>query len=187
VEAEDPLSQLADIHLPDAVSFWPPAPGWWLLLAVVLFALTLLWHRQYLLWQQNRRLQLVLAELARALRTHQQQSAQAAQANQAGLALLYACNSLLKRVALLHHGEAEVAPLSGSAWLNFLDRTGGNTEFTIGAGKVLGDGEYRPRFEADAEALYQVARHWIVQQYQTKKPGTAITQPDAPVQSGAAT
>ena len=31
METEDPLSQLADIHLPEAVSAWPPAVGWWLL------------------------------------------------------------------------------------------------------------------------------------------------------------
>lgn len=183
MEAEDPLSQLADIHLPGAVSFWPPAPGWWLLLAVVLFALALLGRQQYRLWQKNRRLQLVLAELALTWRVYQQQAGP----NQAGLSFLYAVNSLLKRVALLHHGEAAVAPLTGAAWLNFLDRTGGNTEFTLGAGKVLGDGEYRPRFEADAEALYQVARHWIVLQYQSKKPGAAIDQSAAPVTSGAAT
>ena len=29
----DPLSQLRGLHLPEAVSPWPPAPGWWILLA----------------------------------------------------------------------------------------------------------------------------------------------------------
>ena len=31
----DPLSELRDLHLPAAVSPWPPAPGWWILLALI--------------------------------------------------------------------------------------------------------------------------------------------------------
>ncbi len=34
------LEQLRDIHLPEAVHWWPPAPGWWLV-AALLLALTI--------------------------------------------------------------------------------------------------------------------------------------------------
>ena len=36
---EDPLAQLRDLHLPQAVADWPPALGWWLLAGLVLFGL----------------------------------------------------------------------------------------------------------------------------------------------------
>ena len=46
----DPLAELRDIHLPEAVSLWPLAPGWWLLLALIAAVLGLsiaVWLRRY--------------------------------------------------------------------------------------------------------------------------------------------
>lgn len=163
MEAEDPLSQLADIHLPAAVSFWPPAPGWWVLAAMLLCGLVLLGYVQVRRWQQRQRLTRVLAELARARADWRK--ADDSKRNAAGLALLYAINSLLKRVALLQFPEAQVAPLAGTDWLTFLDTHGNTQDFSTGAGKVLADGEYRPVFDADGEALYQLAQRWIEGQY----------------------
>lgn len=163
MEAEDPLSQLADIHLPEAVPFWPPAPGWWVLAALLLCGLVLLGWVQLRRWQQRQRLARVLAELTQARLAWRQ--ADEINRNIAGLALLYAINSLLKRVALLHFPEARVAPLAGSEWLRFLDAQGATQDFTSGAGQVLAEGEYRPAFDADGEALCQLAAQWIQRQY----------------------
>ena len=38
----NPLDQLKPNHLPDPVSWWPPAPGWWMLAALTLAALALI-------------------------------------------------------------------------------------------------------------------------------------------------
>lgn len=40
------LEQLRDIHLPQAMHWWPPAPGWWIV-AILVLALTI-WLSRYL-------------------------------------------------------------------------------------------------------------------------------------------
>ncbi|MEC7549612.1 MAG: DUF4381 domain-containing protein, partial [Pseudomonadota bacterium] len=38
MDSEELLAQLADIHLPAEISFWPPAFGWWILALLLLVA-----------------------------------------------------------------------------------------------------------------------------------------------------
>jgi hypothetical protein len=165
MEAEDPLSELADIHLPDAVNFWPPAPGWWVLAVVVLIALALFYRQQLARVFLRRRLGSALREIDRAYRAFQG----AADRNAAGLQLLQIFNAVLKRVALVHYSNPELPRLSGRAWLRFLDAQMHSADFTVGTGQVLGDGIYRPVFNADVEALHALCRRWVEQCYLQKR------------------
>ena len=63
MESEDPLSQLADIHLPDPVSIWPLAPGWWLVIVLILAGLCWLSIQYIRKTILNRRLKAAQAEL----------------------------------------------------------------------------------------------------------------------------
>jgi len=179
VEAEELLNQLADIHLPAAVSYWPPAPGWWLLLALLLAGLGWVAFGYYRRWQQQQRLLQALAGLDKAWQTYMNAGTIDKQRNQAGLDFLYSCNSLLKRVAMAIHPDSEVAALSGQAWLEFLDASGKCEDFTKGAGMVLADGEYKPRFDADAQALAALVRSWITWQYPLDSPRKSDWNPMA--------
>ena len=62
----DPLQQLRDIHLPEPVSWWPPAPGWWILAALVVgLSLLLLvqWRKRRHLSKYRREALQILTEL----------------------------------------------------------------------------------------------------------------------------
>jgi hypothetical protein len=166
METEDPLSQLRDIHLPDAVSLWPPAPGWWLLLLVLIVGIVYLYRHAIAAMIRRRKLASVLRELDQAWAAFNEQATFDNRRNQAGLEFLAAINSLLKRVSQVMYPESGSGNLTGKDWLRFLDACDNSTDFSQGAGTVLSDGIYQRRFDADTEALYQAARHWIERRYQ---------------------
>ena len=146
---------LRDIHVPGAPPVWPPAPGWWLLGAVVLaglavIALRLLEHRR-----ARRRRERLIAELDGLLDT--------ARAERCSPALLGAVSALLKRAALRCFPRTEVASLTGPDWLAFLDRTGGGGGFAAGPGRALAYGAYAPERDCDAAAVIELARRWLRQ------------------------
>ena len=176
MEAEDPLSELADIHLPDAVGFWPPALGWWVLAVLVLLGLVLLYRQQLARVFLRRRMRFALRELDAAYLEFQA----AADRNVAGLQLLQRFNAVLKRVALVHYSDPDVPRLSGRAWLRFLDAQLQSADFSGGPGQALADGIYRPVFNADAEALHVLCRRWVEHCYlQPKKKQVAAPVPKA--------
>jgi hypothetical protein len=178
VEGKDPLSDLADIHLPPPVSPWPPAPLWWMLAALVLGLIAyacLVWFRR---WQLLQRQQHALDEIRQARALWQQTADKETIATPA---LLHTCNSVLKRVALVHYPETTVASLNGSRWLAFLDQSGGTDKFSQGPASLLADGGYRRTIAADADAvtaLTTVTEQWIERQYRQKR-RSAASKPEA--------
>jgi len=151
----DPLAQLKDIHLPPSPGPWPPAPGWWILLPLLLIATGLLLRH----WRKRRRARLQRERLAAALDAcWSRYQAHGDKGRLAG-----ECNAWLRRAAMTRFPEQGVASLAGDAWLEFLDRHGGGGGFTTEPGCVLRDAAYRPAPDIDPRGLYQLTRHWVLQ------------------------
>lgn len=158
MEPQDPLAQLRDIHLPDAVSAWPPAPGWWLLAAIIIALLCYLAVRIKKHWQQNNYRKLALKQLAEL---NQDQP----------IAYLQQLNQLLKRTALVANPNKDIASLNGEKWLTFLSTESLSDKKTLmdfqqGAGQVLAQGPYAPLSTANKiniTALEDLAQQWIKQ------------------------
>lgn len=149
MQEQDPLAQLRDIHLPEAISAWPPAPGWWVLfigIIALLAALAYYWRNHI---QCNRYRKHALQQLA----TLEQQ-------NPADY--LQQINRLLKQTALAAKPTINIAGLSGQQWLAFLDTSGNNTDFSQGIAKALLDGPYTPVVaDFNISELEKIARQWI--------------------------
>jgi len=150
---------LRDIHLPDPVSWWPPAPGWWMLLISLLAIALLSWflHHRY---RRN--------ALPRA--AHQALHSIGEDYRQSGDAQVLAqqLSMLLRRVSLSCYPRQEVAGLTGWAWLSLLDRTLPGDEFQHGVGRVLVDAPYSVDSRIDGPALLQLCERWLRQLFKAK-------------------
>lgn len=102
----NPLEQLRDIHMPEPVSAWPPAYGWWLLfgLSLVVIALVCIWLRKRYVRKTAQRL-----ALQRLKSIDETQDDWPSQLNQ-----------LIKRVCLSYFPATQVANLYGNDWIHFL-------------------------------------------------------------------
>jgi hypothetical protein len=148
------LLQLRDIHLPGQPAFWPPAPGWWLVAAIMIALLA--WMavsalRRYRIHRQRRRVLAALAGLEHELGSECSPEA------------LAGVSVLLRRLALLRFPRERVAALTGSAWLRFLDDSGGNGRFADGPGRILATGPYQRSLppDVDAAGLVVLVREWV--------------------------
>lgn len=152
-QAVDPLADLRGYHLPDPVSWWPPAPGWWLLalLGIALVVALASWLlRRYRRGAARRVARSELAGLRAAFARDQEAAAFAR-----GL------SRLLRRVALARFPRDQVAGLAGEDWLAFLDDHGGNGRFVEGPGRLLVEAPYRPTSKLPVDELADLARGWI--------------------------
>lgn len=144
---------LRDIHAAAPPAFWPPAPGWWVLaivLFVALMALAVWGYRRYLAFRQKRQ---IMHEIDKITDSY---------LNKNTAIFVTEISTLLRRVALRRYDRAQVAPLTGAAWLRFLDDTGGEGEFEKGIGRILAVGPYQScTSEVPAEELLALARQWV--------------------------
>ncbi|VAW79270.1 FIG00657500: hypothetical protein [hydrothermal vent metagenome] len=146
---------LRDIHTAPLPDFWPPAPGWWLLALLVLVLALWAVARLLSIWRRQRLKQRILGELDKL-------------AVVASADLATQVSTLLRRIALMYFQRSEVAPLTGSAWLAFLDKTGGDGAFASGPGSILASAPYAAHTSNpdDCAALLSLARGWICHNFE---------------------
>jgi hypothetical protein len=150
---DNALSNLRDIHLPDAVSIWPLAPGWYIVL-VLLLVITAYFYYRYAKSKKHRYYFSALQELE--MIRHQKMTLPITE-------ILIQLSALLRRTALARYPRQEVAGLQGEAWLQFLDQTSQTTAFTEGPGHVLITGPYQRHVTAKIETIFGLVENWIKQ------------------------
>lgn len=146
-------SQLRDLHAPDPVSWWPPAPGWWVVAALLLAASVWLLPRLRDSWRHRR--------LRRAIRSELEALRQTA-SDAAAIEYLLAANRLLRRVALTLAPRATVAALHGAAWVDLLD-TLAKSSLPADVRAALAEDCYRGKTTVTVVAAHTALRRWVDQ------------------------
>lgn len=149
----DLLTELADIHLPSGVSWWPLAPGWWVVISLFIIAAIAIyfWRRHQ---QRNRYRQFALQELHRVYQDAQQQSSSAI--------YLQHVSSILRRTAMSAYPDSFNNSIKGDDWLQWLDahcRLSADS-FAAGSGRALLIGPYQKSPQVDINALHQLSSYW---------------------------
>jgi hypothetical protein len=149
---------LRDIKLPDPVSWWPLAPGWYLLFILILVlisGLIISIYRHYKK-QQPKREALVL------LKAYKKEY----ESNNDSVKGAMAIGELLRRVALVYYPRETVASLHGDDWITFLNKTAKNIDFKPLASLLL-ELPFKNKYDVDINPLFVKAESWIKQR---KKP-----------------
>ncbi len=150
----DLLAQLKDIHSAPTVSWWPPAPGWWLLALLVFTLLFWFGRRMVSRYRIHQRRQQMLGWI-----DHLNATVDPQKDPHSYLATL---NRVFKIVALRAFPTRHCAQMAGHDWTGFLQQNLHSNKQDE-ALSVLAAGPYQPVPEFDPAAISALARAWIKQ------------------------
>lgn len=126
---------IRDLHLPDAISWWPLAPGWWLVIVLVVAGLGLLLRKGMRRRSRGAARRHALRQFERC------RSAYADHGDPVRLGV--EVSEILRRTMLAYAPRSDVAGLTGDEWLAWLDRDLSEPRFSQGAGRDLLELPYR--------------------------------------------
>lgn len=145
------LTKLHDIVEPPAPALWPPAPGWWLVAALVLLLLVRGGQWAWQRWQANAYRRVALRALARS--EHAETAERVA-----------TCVRLLRHAGLALTAHDAGAQASGAAWVVWLQSRCPNLTPSARVQQLLSDGAYCPPQRLspdDATELHAFTRRWL--------------------------
>ncbi len=153
------MDGLRDIRGLDPLSWWPPAPGWWLIASgiMLLVVLVLTWRHWY--W----RLKVIVSWKADALQ--QLHAIRKRLRHEDARVLASELSELLRRIAMARHGRPGCAGLVGQEWLAWLERRDPNGFRWTERGRVLIELPYSPPRRRSPvvafEPLLKAAEDWV--------------------------
>ena len=152
------------IHLPEPISWWPIAPGWWMIFASILLIIIVVFisRKIYISKQLKRDIKAELENIKQQFQQTQNKSQ-----------LAKSLSILLRRASISYYPKTDIAGLTGDNWLSYLDDSNANSSadksFRSDIGKVLLSAPYLPdhtlsnnsRLDFDAQRLIRLCESWL--------------------------
>lgn len=143
---------LRDIHLPDAISWWPPAIGWWILLVLIIVAFILIpkLYRRVTYTPLNKVANSTFNHLVDKYRENNDISTFVIETSQ-----------FLRQTAMSYCGREEVAQLTGEKWVQALNDITEQDYFNDDIKQSLVNAPYQKNIRVDAEQLIKAVQSWL--------------------------
>ena len=136
------LDRLHDVMTPPEIPWWPPAPGWYVVAALLLIGIVVLTVRAVLIWKHNAYRRAALRELQNATDVG-------------------SIGTILRRTALAVTPRSTVAAKTGPSWPQWLDAMV-PIHMPDTVRRQLSSGAYGPsENKGDLTALREYAETWI--------------------------
>jgi len=176
---------LRDIHLPEPISWWPIAPGWWIVTAGILLLLVLIFitRKIYLSHQLKRDISSEIDIIKQQFQQTQNRSE-----------LARSLSILLRRASITYYPAENIAGLTGEDWLSLLDTSWSEKDhnkssikFHSDVGKILITAPYQAEdslADFDAQALIQLCESWLLSSHDKIPAVETLTAKDPSLEQG---
>lgn len=143
---------LRDIHLPDAISWWPPAIGWWILLALIIAAFIFIpkLYRRITYMPLNKVADITFQELVSKHKETNDDSI-----------FVIKTSQFLRQTAMSYCGREDIAQLTGEKWIQALNDVTEQEHFTDDVKQCLLNGPYQKDIRIDSEKLIRTVQNWL--------------------------
>lgn len=153
MSVEKLLSQLRGIQPPLEPGWWPLASGWWILFGITaLFILANVYFRRQK--NKHRLYQQANLELQRISSINFN-----SENNQL---LLLKLSSWLRQVCIIAYPDKPIAAITGRDWIELLNQTMPENNFTLGIGKVFAGEIYSSQPVVDTNDILGLCNDWLL-------------------------
>jgi Domain of unknown function (DUF4381) len=155
---------IRDIHLPDAVNWWPLAIGWWLLPLLIIIIIFVIY--QFIkIKQHNEKVAYKKFALTELNKIRQQFEKEKNSSE-----LIRAISALLRRIALSYLPRQKIASLTGQQWFKQLNKLSSESVFSDEIITLLEQAPYQKQSQFNPNELLNICESWIKALPKTRTP-----------------